>query len=173
MGFAFAQTGQLSILGRWSRTAKLQCCAGKLFKMVRSTRRALDLLRMSIRHSCSDLVIWFSNGPIALTKFGRAPHVNPGHVPVSIPVSVWAVLLCKSTHGGAQVSRAGSPVFMGVSSRSGMLVQNRADPPQTALINPRLRRMNEKPMTVTQMSRMGGIARAKAHSKAELRARHE
>jgi hypothetical protein len=30
--------------------------------------------------------------------------------------------------------------------------------------------MSEKPMTVTEMVRMGGIARAKAHSKAELRA---
>ena len=29
--------------------------------------------------------------------------------------------------------------------------------------------MSEKPMTVTEMARMGGIARAKAHSKAELR----
>jgi hypothetical protein len=30
--------------------------------------------------------------------------------------------------------------------------------------------MSEKPMTVTEMARMGGIARAKAHTKAELRA---
>ena len=30
--------------------------------------------------------------------------------------------------------------------------------------------MSEKPMTVSEMARMGGIARAKAHSKAELRA---
>jgi hypothetical protein len=30
--------------------------------------------------------------------------------------------------------------------------------------------MSEKPMTVTEMARMGGIARAKTHSKAELRA---
>jgi hypothetical protein len=30
--------------------------------------------------------------------------------------------------------------------------------------------MSEKPMTVTEMARMGGIARAQAHSKAELRA---
>jgi DNA invertase Pin-like site-specific DNA recombinase len=30
--------------------------------------------------------------------------------------------------------------------------------------------MNEKPMKVTEMARMGGLARAKAHSKAELRA---
>ena len=30
--------------------------------------------------------------------------------------------------------------------------------------------MSEKPMTVTEMARMGGIARAKVHSKAELRA---
>jgi len=29
--------------------------------------------------------------------------------------------------------------------------------------------MSEKPMTVTEMARMGGIARAKVHSKAELR----
>jgi len=29
--------------------------------------------------------------------------------------------------------------------------------------------LSEKPMTVTEMARMGGIARAKAHSKAELR----
>ena len=29
--------------------------------------------------------------------------------------------------------------------------------------------MSEKPMTVAEMARMGGIARAKAHSKAELR----
>jgi len=29
--------------------------------------------------------------------------------------------------------------------------------------------MSEKPMTVTEMARMGGIARAKAHSKAQLR----
>ena len=33
-----------------------------------------------------------------------------------------------------------------------------------------LGRMSEKPMTVTAMARMGGLARAKAHSKAELRA---
>jgi hypothetical protein len=37
VGFPFAQTGQLSILGRWNRTAKLRCCVGELFKMVRST----------------------------------------------------------------------------------------------------------------------------------------
>ena len=30
--------------------------------------------------------------------------------------------------------------------------------------------MSEKPMTVAEMARMGGIARAKAHSKAEIRA---
>jgi hypothetical protein len=30
--------------------------------------------------------------------------------------------------------------------------------------------MSEKPMTATEMARMGGIARAKAHSKAEIRA---
>jgi hypothetical protein len=30
--------------------------------------------------------------------------------------------------------------------------------------------MSEKPMTVVEMARMGGIARAKAHSQAELRA---
>ena len=30
--------------------------------------------------------------------------------------------------------------------------------------------MSEKPMTVAEMARMGGLARAKAHSKAELRA---
>jgi hypothetical protein len=30
--------------------------------------------------------------------------------------------------------------------------------------------MSEKPMTVAEMARMGGIARAKAHSKVELRA---
>jgi hypothetical protein len=30
--------------------------------------------------------------------------------------------------------------------------------------------MSEKPMTVAEMARMGGMARAKAHSKAELRA---
>jgi hypothetical protein len=30
--------------------------------------------------------------------------------------------------------------------------------------------MSEKPITVTEMARMGGIARAKAHSKAEFRA---
>jgi hypothetical protein len=30
--------------------------------------------------------------------------------------------------------------------------------------------MSEKPMTVAEMARMGGIARAKAHTKAELRA---
>ena len=30
--------------------------------------------------------------------------------------------------------------------------------------------MSEKPMTVVEMARMGGIARAKAHSKAELQA---
>jgi len=30
--------------------------------------------------------------------------------------------------------------------------------------------MSEKPMTVAEMARMGGIARAKAHSKADLRA---
>jgi hypothetical protein len=30
--------------------------------------------------------------------------------------------------------------------------------------------MTEKPMTVAEMARMGGLARAKAHSKAELRA---
>jgi hypothetical protein len=30
--------------------------------------------------------------------------------------------------------------------------------------------MREKPMTVAEMARMGGIARAKVHSKAELRA---
>jgi DNA invertase Pin-like site-specific DNA recombinase len=30
--------------------------------------------------------------------------------------------------------------------------------------------MSERPMTVAEMARMGGIARAKAHSKAELRA---
>jgi len=29
--------------------------------------------------------------------------------------------------------------------------------------------MSEKPMTVTEMARMGGLARAKAHSKAEIR----
>jgi hypothetical protein len=29
--------------------------------------------------------------------------------------------------------------------------------------------MSEKPMTVAEMARMGGIARAKAHSKAQLR----
>jgi len=29
--------------------------------------------------------------------------------------------------------------------------------------------MTEKPMTVTEMARMGGIARAKAHSKAQIR----
>jgi hypothetical protein len=29
--------------------------------------------------------------------------------------------------------------------------------------------MSEKPMTVTEMARMGGIARAKAHSKADIR----
>ena len=29
--------------------------------------------------------------------------------------------------------------------------------------------MNEKPMTVAEMARMGGIARAKIHSKAQLR----
>jgi len=28
--------------------------------------------------------------------------------------------------------------------------------------------MSEKPMTVTEMARMGGIARAKTHSKAEI-----
>jgi len=50
------------------------------------------------------------------------------------------------------------------------MVQNRAGPPQTALINPRLRWMNEKPMTVAEMARMGGLAGARAHSKAELRA---
>ena len=33
-----------------------------------------------------------------------------------------------------------------------------------------LRRMSEKPMTVAEMARMGGLARAKAHSKAQLRA---
>jgi hypothetical protein len=32
-----------------------------------------------------------------------------------------------------------------------------------------LRRMNEKPMTVAEMARMGGLARAKAHSKTQLR----
>ena len=30
-------------------------------------------------------------------------------------------------------------------------------------------RISERPMTVTEMARMGGVARAKAHSKAELR----
>jgi len=30
--------------------------------------------------------------------------------------------------------------------------------------------MSEKPMTVAEMAHMGGIARAKAHSKAEIRA---
>lgn len=30
--------------------------------------------------------------------------------------------------------------------------------------------MSEKPMTVTEMARMGGLARAKAHSKAQIRA---
>ena len=30
--------------------------------------------------------------------------------------------------------------------------------------------MSEKPMTVTEMARMGGLARAKARSKAEIRA---
>jgi DNA invertase Pin-like site-specific DNA recombinase len=30
--------------------------------------------------------------------------------------------------------------------------------------------MSEKPMTVAEMARMGGIARAEAHSKAEVRA---
>ncbi len=30
--------------------------------------------------------------------------------------------------------------------------------------------MSEKPMTVTEMARMGGIARSRAHTKAELRA---
>ena len=30
--------------------------------------------------------------------------------------------------------------------------------------------MSEKPMTVVEMARMGGLARAKAHSKAEIRA---
>ena len=30
--------------------------------------------------------------------------------------------------------------------------------------------MSGKPMTVTEMARMGGIVRAKAHSKAEIRA---
>jgi DNA-binding NarL/FixJ family response regulator len=34
----------------------------------------------------------------------------------------------------------------------------------------KLWRVSEKPMTVAEMARMGGIARAKAHSKAELRA---
>jgi hypothetical protein len=29
--------------------------------------------------------------------------------------------------------------------------------------------MSEKPMTVAEMARMGGLARAKAHSKAQLR----
>jgi hypothetical protein len=33
----------------------------------------------------------------------------------------------------------------------------------------RLCRMSEKPMTVVEMARMGGVARAKAHSKGELR----
>ena len=33
-----------------------------------------------------------------------------------------------------------------------------------------LRRMSEKLMTVAEMARMGGLARAKAHSKAQLRA---
>jgi len=33
-----------------------------------------------------------------------------------------------------------------------------------------LRRMSEKPMTVAEMARMGGIARAKARTKAEIRA---
>jgi hypothetical protein len=30
--------------------------------------------------------------------------------------------------------------------------------------------MSEKPMTVAEMARMGGLARAKAHSKAQIRA---
>jgi hypothetical protein len=30
--------------------------------------------------------------------------------------------------------------------------------------------MSEKPMTVVEMARMGGLARAKAHSKAQIRA---
>lgn len=34
----------------------------------------------------------------------------------------------------------------------------------------RLRRMGEKPMTVVEMARMGGIARAKAHGKAQIQA---
>ena len=34
----------------------------------------------------------------------------------------------------------------------------------------RLRRMGEKPMTVTEMARMGGLARAQAYSKAQIRA---
>jgi hypothetical protein len=33
-----------------------------------------------------------------------------------------------------------------------------------------LRRMGEKPMTVAEMARMGGLARAKAHSRAQIRA---
>ena len=49
------------------------------------------------------------------------------------------------------------------------MVQNRAHPRQTALINPRLRWINVKPMTVAEMARIGGIARAKAHSEAQLR----
>ena len=50
-----------------------------------------------------------------------------------------------------------------------MMAQNRAHPPLTALIIPRLRRMSEKPMTEAVTASMGGIARAKAHSNAELR----
>ena len=39
----------------------------------------------------------------------------------------------------------------------------------TRQIRCRLGRMGEKPMTVAEMARMGGLARAKAHSKAQLR----
>lgn len=86
-----------------------------------------------------------------------------------IAVTVLAVLPCPSTHGGTSVSRAritcahaGSVTFW----------HDDAEPcraPQKALIIPTWLGIAEKPMTVAEMARMGGIARAKAHSKAQLR----